>query len=327
MKKNFLLLFSILLFWLTFNACQQKEEIIIRLGHQGNEKDIWHLSSLYFAHYLDSISDGQFKVMVFPSEQLGSERDMIRSIRAGIVEMTISGETLQNWSEPAALCAVPYLIENQQHLESVLKGPAGERIKSALIDDAGIRPLAVFKRGPRQLTSNRPIKHPDDLKGLILRVPNVPVFVKTWEALGAKPTPMAFSEVFTALQQGTVDAQENPFALIASAALHEVQQYLNLTEHVYGWIYVVMGENFFQSLSESHRDMVLEAAEAMEHFHEYHFTQKEAALYDYLKERGMNIVEPDVKAFRERATSAVLQALPESIKELYIEIQKDAVRP
>ncbi|MCC5931931.1 MAG: TRAP transporter substrate-binding protein [Cyclobacteriaceae bacterium] len=327
MKKNLLLLFSVPLLWLVCSACQTKEEIIIRLGHQGNEKDIWHLSSLYFADYLDSISDGQIKVRVFPSEQLGSERDMIRSIRAGIVEMTISGETLQNWSEPAALCAVPYLIENHEHLESVLKGAAGEKIKSALIEEAGIRPLAVFKRGPRHLTSNRPIRHPDDLKGIILRVPNVPVFVKTWEALGAKPTPMAFSEVFTALQQGTVDAQENPFALIASAALYEVQQYLNLTEHVYGWIYVVMGENFFQNLSESHRHMVLEAAEAMEKFHEFSFMQKEAALFDYLKERGMNIVEPDVKAFRERARAVVSETLPESIRDFYTEIQKEALLP
>ncbi len=113
---------------------------------------------------------------------------------------------------------------------------------------------------------------------MIIRVPNVPVFVRVWQELGAKPTPMTFSEVFTALQQGTVDAQENPFALIYSAGFHEVQRYLNLTGHVTGWTYVVIGEAQFRKLPFDLRNKVLEAGRLMQIYHEREFEKQEEFL-------------------------------------------------
>jgi predicted secreted protein len=109
--------------------------------------------------------------------------------------------------------------------------PIGEQIAQEVISRARVRPLAYFARGPRNLTSNRPIRTPDELSGLRLRVPNVPLFVAVWRALGARPTPMAFGEVFTSLQNGTIDAQENPLSLIRSANFNEVQRFVNRTEH------------------------------------------------------------------------------------------------
>lgn len=316
--------FTVFLLILTFfTSCRNSgegPEYILRLGHQANEQDIWHRSALHFAHVLDSLSEGRIEVRVHPAEQLGPELDMIRSIRAGVVEMTITGESMQNWAGITALLAVPYLIRDSEHLKQVVEGEIGKKIADEMIQKIGIRPVGYFERGPRHLTSNRPINQPEDLAGIILRVPNVPLFVQVWQALGAKPTPMTFSEVFTALQQGTVEAQENPFALIYSAGLFEVQKYLNLTSHVTSWIYVVIGEKQFQALPEDLQKKVLEAGKMMQQHHEREFVKQEELLRYQLEEKGMQFVEPNVEAFRKKAEAAVIEALPEEYRPLYKEI-------
>jgi TRAP-type transport system periplasmic protein len=316
-----LLMFSILL--LIFTSCQKTDdrpEYIFRLGHQANERDIWHQSAVHFAHALDSLSNGRIEVRVHPAEQLGPELDMIRSIRAGIVEMTITGESMQNWAGITALLAVPYLIRDSEHLNLVVEGAIGDEIAAEMIKKIGLRPVGYFERGPRHLTSNRPITAPSDLGGMILRVPNVPLFVKVWQALGAKPTPMTFSEVFTALQQGTVEAQENPYALVYSAGLFEVQKYLNLTQHVTSWIYVVIGEKQFRNLPPDLQGKVLQAGKLMQQYHEREFVKQEKFLRQQLESRGMIFIEPDLDAFRLKAEAAVLEALPEEYRPLYRKI-------
>lgn len=317
------ILFVFMLLLSGFISCMKQDngpDYIFRLGHQANEKDIWHLSALQFAQALDSLSNGRIEVRVFPTEQLGSELDVLRSIRAGIVEMTISGESMQNWAGITSLLAVPYLIRDSEHLKKVVEGDIGEEIANEMIRKIGVRPVGYFERGPRHLTSNRPVVKPDDLDGMILRIPNVPLFVKVWQELGAKPTPMAFSEVFTALQQGTVEAQENPFALIYSAGLYEVQEYLNLTRHVTSWIYVIIGEKQFQALPEDLQEKVLEAGKLMQQYHEQQFVKQEELLRKQLENQGMNFVEPDIEAFRKKAETAVLEVLPEEYKKLYLRV-------
>jgi TRAP-type transport system periplasmic protein len=297
-----------------------KPEYIIMFGHQANEQDVWHRSAMEFARALDSLSGGRVEVRIYPSEQLGGELDMIRSIRAGIAGMTITGESMQNWAGITAFLAVPYLIRDSRHLRQVVEGETGKKIASEMINTIGLRPVAFFERGPRHLTSNRPVYTPDDLQGMVLRVPNVPLFVRVWQALGANPTPMTFSEVFTALQQGTVEAQENPFALIYSAGFFEVQRYLNLTGHVTSWTYAVIGENQFQSFPADIQEKVLEAGLAMQKFHEEEFEKREKFLREELEKRGMIFISPDTDAFRKKAEAAVLEILPGQYRELYHEI-------
>jgi TRAP-type transport system periplasmic protein len=317
------ILYVVVMLLLIFTSCRktyERPEYIFRLGHQGNERDIWHKSALHFTHALDSLSNGRIEVRIHPAEQLGAELDMIRSIRAGIVEMTITGESMQNWSGITALLAVPYLIRDSEHLKRVVEGEIGDEIAAEMIKKIGLRPVGYFERGPRHLTSNRPVTNPADLGGMVLRVPNVPLFVRVWQALGAKPTPMAFSEVFTALQQGTVEAQENPYALVYSGGLHEVQKYLNLTQHVTSWIYVVIGEKQFQKLPPDLQERVLQAGRMMQQYHEREFVKQEVFLRQQLESRGMIFIEPDLDAFRLKAEAAVMEALPEEYRPLYRKI-------
>jgi len=194
----------------------------LKLGHLGNEDNVWHKAAVKFAEEVGTRTNGAIEVKVFPNEQLGKETDLIKGIQLGTVDFTITGESLQNWAPSAALLAVPYAIRDLDHLDKVVNGSVGQKIAENIEQKTQLRTLTFFARGPRNLTSNRPVTTPAELNGLKMRVPNVPLFVKFWEALGAKPTPMAFSEVFTSLQNHTIDAQENPLALIKSGSFSEV---------------------------------------------------------------------------------------------------------
>lgn len=228
--------------------------------------------------------------------------------------MTITGESLQNWAPMAALLAIPYGYRSLKHMDEVASGPIGDEIERQIIDKAAVRPIAYFARGARNLTSNRPISTPDELDGLKMRVPSVPLFVDTWKALGAQPTPMAFSEVFTSLQNGTIDAQENPLALIKSANFNEVQSHVDLTEHVRSWIYLVVSELTWNELSDDDRAAVMQAAGTAQAYERELFTADEASLRTELEDEGMTFVEVDREAFAAKAKDAVLSSVSDDIR-------------
>lgn len=298
---------------LGFGAAQAAE-VTLKLGHLANKDDIWNKASLYFGEQVAKLSDGRIEVKVYPNETLGKEMDLVNGMQLGTVEMTITGESLQNWAPKAALLAVPYAYSTLEEMDKVASGPIGKDIEKQIIEKARIRPIAYFARGPRNLTSNRPIKTPDELNGLKMRVPNVPLFVDVWRALGANPVPMAFSEVFTSLQNGTIDAQENPLALIKSASFAEVQKYVNLTEHVRSWIYLTISEKTFEGLSEEDQAAILEAGKKTQEYERELFLKDEEKLRKELEDAGMTFVEVDQAAFKEKAKPAVLKSVPEAIR-------------
>jgi tripartite ATP-independent transporter DctP family solute receptor len=292
----------------------QAAEVTLKLGHLANKDDIWNKAALYFGEQVSQLSNGRIEVKVYPNETLGKEMDLINGMQLGTVEMTITGESLQNWAPKAALLAVPYAYSTLEEMDKVASGPIGKDIEQQVIEKAMVRPIAYFARGPRDLTSNRPIKTPGDLKGLKMRVPNVPLFVDVWRALGANPVPMAFSEVFTSLQNGTIEAQENPLALIKSASFAEVQKYVNRTEHVRSWIYLTISEKTFESLSKEDQAAVLEAGKKTQDYERQLFLKDEDQLRKDLEKAGMTFVDVDQTAFKEKARPAVLKSVPEAIR-------------
>ncbi|PKR58736.1 TRAP transporter substrate-binding protein [Thalassospira lohafexi] len=289
-------------------------EMTLKLGHLANEQNAWHKAAVKFGEELSTLTDGRIEVQVFPNETLGKEIDLINGMQLGAVDMTITGESLQNWAPKAALLAVPYAYKTLEDMDAVASGEIGDQIEQQIIEKARIRPIAYFARGPRNLTSNRAIKSPDDLDGLKMRVPNVPLFVDVWKSLGAQPTPMAFSEVFTSLQAGTIDAQENPLALIESASFDEVQKFVNKTEHVRSWIYLTISEITWAKLSDADKDAVMEAAKRAQAYERDLFAADEERLTEELQSKGMTFVEIDKEAFASKAKDAVLANVSDEIR-------------
>ena len=297
---------------------EREKSIILKFGHLANEQHSWHLAAVKFKETVEEKSNGRIEVQVYPNEQLGKEVELLNGIQAGVVDMTITGESMQNFNAPlTAMLGVPFLIKDSNHLTKVIKGEPGQKIAEQIQTNLGFYPLAYFQRGARNLTSNRPINSPDDLNGMILRVPNVPLFVNYWQAAGAKPTPMAFSEVFTGLQQGTIEGQENPLSLINSANFFEVQKYVNLTEHVISWIYVVISDKKLKSLPQDLQKIVIDAGKEMQRYENKLFQEDQQRLKQVLIDKGMNFNSVDKTPFQNIAKEVIYSSLDSEQKKLY----------
>ena len=301
---------------LVMREARAQARVSMRLGHLANEQNVWHRAAMKFAEEARTLSNGRIEIQVFPNDSLGREMDLINGMQLGNVDFTITGESLQNWAPSAALLAVPYGMTSLSQMDKVAGGPIGEQIAEEIVTRARVRPLAYFARGPRNLTANRAVNRPEELNGLRLRVPNVPLFVAVWSALGARPTPMAFGEVFTALQNGTIDGQENPLALIRSANFNEVQRFLNKTEHVRSWIYIAVSERRFRQLSAEDRSALTEAARRAQAFERGIFLEDERNLEADLRSKGMTFVDSDQQAFAAKARDAVLSNIAAPIRPL-----------
>ena len=322
MIYRFSVLFLILVF-LTRCESQKEPEFLFRAGLLVNENHTWYKAFAFFGTTIEERSKGRIKVQLYPSEQLAKEIEAIRLIQAEVIEMTITGSTLTNWFDIAAFCELPFLMKDTADLNRCVNGPIGKLIEEEMITKTGLRALGHFQRGPRHLTSNRPIKHPDELNGLIIRVPNVHAYVTAWSALGAKPTPMSFSEVFTSLQQGTIEAQENPFAMINNAGFAEVQEYINLTGHVLSWAYAVIGEKQFQKLPKDLQEIVLKTGADMQAYEHRLFLENEKKVQDVLKAKGMQFIEVDKEAFVKKSEKAIYESLTPEMQEIYRQIKKE----
>lgn len=291
-----------------------------RFGHLADENHIWHKTAMKFEELVEENSDGQMEITIYPNNSLGGETDTINSIQAGTADMVISGETLQNWAPNAALMAVPYAFRDLDHVKSVVEGDIGEQIKQEISEEAGLKALYYHTRAPRNLTSNKAITSPEDLSGFSMRVPNVPLFLDVWQAAGASPQVMDFNEVFTGLQQGVIDGQENPVDLIKSGGLAEVQDFVNRTEHVYSWIYILVGNDQYDALSDDLKQVVQDAAEEAQAFGDGLYEEEIATVEQDLMDSGMEFVDVDQDAFREVMTPAVESSLSTEQLELYKQI-------
>lgn len=295
----------------------------ISIAHIVNDEHTWHKASIFFKEYVEEKSGGRILVKLYPNNQLGNEIDTINSIMSGGgADVTYTGESMQSVVPELGILGVPYLIKSSEQLKQVAGGEIGKQLESLMAEHANMISLGYFERGPRNVTSNKPIRTLGDMKGLVIRVPSSPITVAAMEALGAKPTPMAFAEVFTSLQQGTIAAQENPLAMIKTGNFYEVQKYLNRTEHLRSYVYAAMSKSKFESLPSDLQDLVLEAGAKMQEYEHELFLKEEAELESFLQDKGMTFVEDvDREAFAKAALTGVEGVLPEKIRPLYEQIK------
>jgi TRAP-type transport system periplasmic protein len=234
---------------LTGTAGQSTAGTVIRMGHVGYPGSLFALANDEFAKRANEALKGKYEVKVFHSSQLGSDEEMLKGIKVGVLEMFQPSTIMSTVDQKFGVFEMPYLFKDRAHAKKVAEDP---QIKAALFDplpDKGLRLLGMWENGFRVITNNaRPIVKPEDLKGIKLRVPGGVWRVKMFRAYGANPTPLAYSEVFAALQAGVMDGQENPFSQIWGGKFHEVQKYLSLSDHVYTPSYSIVAERFWKTL-------------------------------------------------------------------------------
>ena len=294
------------------------EEIELVFSHINAETHTWHKMAEKFKELIEERSGGKITVTIYPNNQLGSEIETVQSAIAGMgdCDIVLTGESMQTYVEELGIIGMPYAITSDEHMDAVLEGDVGKELEDLMLQ-AGLRSLGAVKRGPRYITSNKEIHTPADLQGFIIRTPESKMMMAAFEAMGAKPTPMAFSEIFTSLQQGVIHGQENPLANIYDASLYEVQDYIIGTEHLRAWVYMAISEARFSSFSEAAQQLIQECAtEAIAYEHEL-FLADEAQLLTTLEEKGMTYIEVDQEPFKEKAVAGVLAVLSDKQKAIY----------
>ena len=282
------------------NDFADMDPVTLRLAHVVNEQDGFHIAATKLEELVEERTDGKVNIEIFPNASLGDERTLLEGMQIGTVDMgVITNGPVANFVEEMAVFELPFLFPSPEAAYSVLDGPIGQELLDKLAD-VNLKGLAYAERGFRNLTnSERAVNSPEDLDGLRIRVMENPVYTDTFRELGANAIPMAWTEALTAMQQGTIDGQENPVNVIHSFKLDETQNYMTLSRHTYAPAIFVMGMPAWNQLPEAAQAVLEEAAqEAAEHERQVNAVM-EAEQLAALREAGMEINDaPDMEAFQ-----------------------------
>ena len=245
-----------------------------------------------FARDVEARTNGRYKVQTFYSGALGAERESVEGVQLGTLDLTLTSTgPLPNFVPELAILDIPFLFRDYAHARAVLDGPIGQEMLQKF-PPKGMIGLAWAENGFRQMTNNkRPINTPEDLKGLKMRTMENPIHIEAYRQFGIQPTPMAFTEVYTALQQGTVDGQENPLSVITSAKLDQVQKNLSLTGHVYSPAIILMNKAQWDKLAPADKEAFIAAAREAVKVNRARVDSDELKAIAELRAKGMAVVE------------------------------------
>ncbi|MFW7340372.1 TRAP transporter substrate-binding protein [Pollutimonas sp. H1-120] len=260
-----------------------------------------------FAKEVERLTNGRYVIKTFYASSLGAEREAMESVQMGTQELTwTSSGPVPNFVPEVKILDVPYLFTDYAHARGVLDGPIGDEMLKKF-EPRGFKALAWAENGFRHMTNNKhPIKVPADMQGLKMRTVENPVHIQAYKAFGINPTPMAFSEVFTALQQGTVDGQENPLSVITASKFDQVQKYLTLTGHVYSPGVYLMNKAAFDKLSDEDKKAFVEAARIGVKANRDRIDSDEKNAVADLRSKGMEVVETIDKAQFQAALEPIM---------------------
>lgn len=278
-------------------AAQAK--MTLKAGHIATVGHPWHEALVGFAQDVRQATGGEIDIQVFPSSQLGGEREMAQGLGLGVLEMGVFGTgALQALDKRLIIEELPYAWPTREHAYRALDGKLGEALSQVL---AGLKivTLSWWESGYRHITNSvRPIETPDDMKGIKLRVPEAEMRIDTFKMLGALPTPMPFSEVFTGLQQKVVDGQENPLSTIYASKFYEVQNHLALSGHIWGSAVLTISERAWGRLTDDQKRIFKETAEKWKLKEREMIAQADEQALAAIKNAGVKVTQPDPAAFR-----------------------------
>ena len=280
-----------------FAAGSASAQIEIKFGHVGEPGSLFAKSAEEYAKRANAKLGGKAKVVVFGSSQLGGDKELLQKLKLGTVDLALPSTVMSSESDLFGIFEMPYLVKDRKHMQAIEKAVFWSQLAPEA-EKKGLKVLAVWENGYRHITNNKhPIVKPQDLQGIKLRVPEGKWRVKMFQAYGANPSPMKFSEVFTALQTGVMDGQENPFSQIVSAKFQEVQKFLSLTGHVYTPAYITAGSKKWATLPADVRKVLESTAKEMQPV-VYAIAEKDDnELIGTIKAAGVKVNEADKAAF------------------------------
>lgn len=285
----------------------------LKLGHVGAPGSLYDVVATEFERRVNEELAGRAHLTIYGSSQLGGDEEMLQRLRLGTLDLSLPSTVMSSAVDAFGLFEMPYLVRDRAQMRAIEEAVVWPDL-APRAEAAGYRILAVWENGFRHITNDqRPIEGPEDLRGIKLRTPRGVWRVRLFQALGANPTPMPFSEVFVALQTGVMDGQENPLTQVTSAKLHEVQDYLSLTGHVYSPSFVTAGLQPWSRRPDDVRAAVERIAREMQAFVHETAERMDRELLDVLRQTEIRINEVDPERFR-AASEPVYQAFAESVE-------------
>ena len=281
-------------------------QTVLKWAHVYETAEPFHTDSLWAAEEINKRTNGRYKIEVFPASQLGKEADINQGLKLGTVDIIISGSSFAARDyKPIGVTYFPYIFRSPEHLIAYTKSDVFKRLAKGYEDKTGNHIAAVSYYGTRHTTANKPIAKCADMQGLKIRVPDVPAYLAMPRACGANTTPIAFAEVYLALQNGTVEAQENPLTTIEAKKFYEVQKNIILTGHIVDHLNTVISKTRWASLSDEDKkifgEVMQEAAERTTKTIE----GKENSLITTFKEKGLSVTEVDKADFEKTVAEKV----------------------
>ncbi|GAA3593259.1 TRAP transporter substrate-binding protein [Agrococcus terreus] len=284
----------------------------LTLGHAYAVDSLQHRAAEQLAEEVSTLSDGAITIEVFPSAQLGSWEEMQEGLEIGSTNIVIESlGSLERYTDLAAIEGLPFLYEDEEHFFEVWDGEMKDEILTAVRDDSGFQLIGSLYRGGRVLNSTRPVEGPADLGGLKLRVPNQQTYIDTWQALGAAPTPMALNEVFSAMEQGAIEGQENPLDVVRFSSFYEVAPYVTETNHLYGNFHFQMWGDTFDGYAPEVQEILLQAADTVSSTYRETSISEREEHRAFLEENGVEFYPIDLAEWRQPTAGLIEQADPQ----------------
>jgi len=273
------------------------QEMTLRANAVGNEEGIAYLGMKRFSEIVEEKTGDNVDVKLFHSSALGDQVSSIESLQAGTLDIATVETPITTVDPALGATALPYIFTGRDHVAAALNGEAGKWIEERLAEK-GLRVLGFMEGGFRQITNNvRPIVTPADLEGVKMRTPSSKLRIKIFNSYGANASPLPFKELYTALQSGVFDGQENPVIWAKVTKFYEVQKYLSLTNHLYTVTYLLMSEDKFQQLDADTKAIFKEAGTAAAAYTAEVGKKADSEIVSFLEEEGMEVNKADTDAF------------------------------
>ena len=267
-----------------------------------------HFGQVKFKELVEQRSKGDMQVQIHVGGAMGGERDVFEGMSSGGLEMGAMGSGDVSIFFPNYMVfEVPYALRDADHFWKFWNGPVGKEVNDMVLKERGVMTAGIVYRGARNLTANRPIRTPAEVKGLKLRLPEVKPWVKIWESLGALPVVVAFPEVYMALKTGVAEAQENPLESIWAYKFYEAQKYLIATKHVYSACKYQISKKWFDTLKPDQQQLILTAWKDASDYANKIAVEADKKFLTDLQGKGMTLIEPDLAAFQKAVQPAMME--------------------